>query len=106
MVRIHREYYGKGPTKTKTFVFDDMILCVLKGGATRLDRSLADAGRADMVVEMRQAFQASVREHMRTVVEEITGRAVDIFMSQSHVDPDVSIEFFMLAPPRDEGTAA
>jgi uncharacterized protein YbcI len=98
IVQVHREHYGKGPTRAKTYVFEDLVVVVLRGGATRLDETLIRAGQADRVRDMRQAFQDTVGDQFIGRVEAITGRRVESFLSQSDTDPDVAVEVFLLEP--------
>jgi uncharacterized protein YbcI len=105
LVRLHKEYYGKGPTKTKTFIVDDMVLCVLRGGFTAVERTLIDSGRDHAVREIRHAFQQAMRGRFTQVVEETLDRRVLAYMSQVHMDPEISIEVFLLQPAEgEEGT--
>jgi uncharacterized protein YbcI len=98
IVQIHSEQYGKGPTRAKTYVFEDLVVVVLRGGATRLDETLMRAGEGERVRGLRRAFQDSVAGQFVDRVEAITGRQVEAFLSQSETDPDVSVEVFLLAP--------
>ncbi len=96
MVRLYREHFGKGPTGAKTYVLDDLVICVLRDGLTTVEKTLFEQGRGDAVREMRAAFQDAVSDRFTKVVEEGTGRKVVAFMSQAHVAPDLAIEVFFL----------
>ena len=96
IVGLYKRYYGKGPTKARSYYLDDMVLCVLRGGLTRAEQTLARNGRGDAVTRQRQEFQAAVREEFVDTVEEIVGRRVVAFMSNVHMDPDLNVEIFML----------
>ena len=98
LVHLHKQYYGKGPTKAKTHLVDDTVLTILHGGFTVVERTLIDAGKAEAVHEMRRTFQASMESRFRSVVEEATGRSVIAYMSQVHSDPDIALEVFVLEP--------
>ena len=98
IVTLHREYYGKGPTKAKTFLVNDTVLCMLKGGFTVIERTLVDDGRRQAVRDMRHSFQAAMEERFTNVVEDALGRKVIAYMSQVHSDPDISAELFVLEP--------
>jgi uncharacterized protein YbcI len=102
LVQLHSHYYGKGPTKAKTHMVNDTILCVLRGGFTTIERTLIGSGDADSVYRMRRSFQEAMEEQFRRVVEDATGRNVSVYMSQVHVDPDLAVEFFMLEPLEQE----
>jgi uncharacterized protein YbcI len=63
---------------------------------------LIDAGEVEPVIEMRLAFQRAMKPTFTELVEEITGRKVRAFLSQVHVDPDISCEIFVLEPNGDQ----
>lgn len=96
IVGLYKTYFGKGPTKARSYYLDDMVICVLRGGLTRAELTLARSGRADAVERQRHEFQAAVRDEFVTAIEAIVGRRVTAFMSTTHVDPEVSVEIFML----------
>jgi uncharacterized protein YbcI len=96
IVGLYKEYYGKGPTKARSYLLDDMVLCVLRGGLTRAEQTLAKSGRIAAVARQRHEFQEAVREDFVATVEAIVGRRVTAFMSTVHVDPDLNVEIFML----------
>ena len=101
MVRLYRELFGKGPTGAKTYMLDDLVICVMRDGLTTVEKTLLEQGRGDAVREMRAAFQDAVSDRFTGAVEELTGRTVLAFMSQAHVAPDLAIEVFFL-----DGTVA
>src|SRR4051794_25863472 len=82
MVHLHKEYYGKGPVKAKTYFFNDTVVCMLAGGFTAVERTLIDDGQHQQVEAMRRAFQRTMEEKFRGVIEELTGRGVIAYMSQ------------------------
>jgi uncharacterized protein YbcI len=104
VVQLMREYTGRGPTKARTYVNDDLITVVLQDTLTMGERSLVRDGESELVITMRKAFQRTMRSQMVAAVERHSGRSVLAFLSDNHVDPDVAIESFMLAP-RVEGDA-
>jgi uncharacterized protein YbcI len=98
LVRLHREYYGKGPTQAKTYAVDDTILCILRGGFTTVEETLMADGKWAEVEETRRSFQGTMRERFVGVVEAALDRRVIAYMSQVNAEPAVAIELFMLAP--------
>jgi uncharacterized protein YbcI len=98
LVQLHSRYYGKGPTKAKTHMVDDTVVCILQGGFTTVERTLLDTDEVESVYQMRRSFQQAMEENFRLVVEEATGRKVIAYMSSIHVDPDLAIELFVLVP--------
>jgi uncharacterized protein YbcI len=101
LVQLHREYYGKGPKKARSYMINDTLISFLKGGFTTVETTLIDEGQADTVHEMRRSFQAAMEDRFRAVVERATGRSVIAYMSQIHTDPDMAVELFVLEPVKD-----
>jgi len=98
LVQLHSRYYGKGPTKAKTHMVNDTVVCILRGGFTTVERTLLDSGHADSVYRMRSSFQTAMEDEFRQVVEDATHREVIAYMSSIHVDPDLAVELFVLKP--------
>jgi uncharacterized protein YbcI len=98
MVALLKEYYGVGPTQTKTYYHDDLVVCVLRGGFTRVEQTLLDGDRGAAVIQQRMAFQEVMRERFEAVIQHATGRAVIGFMSGNQQDPDMICEVFVLSP--------
>jgi uncharacterized protein YbcI len=96
IVGLHKRYFGKGPTKARSYLLDDMIVCVLRGGMTRAEQTLIESGRAELVTRQRHEFQEAVREEFVSAVESLVGRRVVAFMNTSSPEPDVSVEIFLL----------
>jgi uncharacterized protein YbcI len=98
MVALLKEYYGVGPTQTKTYYHDDLVVCLLRGGFTRVERTLLEGGRGQAVIQQRMEFQEVMRDRFQQVIEDATGRRVVGFMSGNQQDPDMICEVFVLAP--------
>lgn len=98
MVGLLKEFYGVGPTQAKTYYHDDLVVCLLRGGFTRVERTLLEGGRTAAVIQQRMEFQEVMRERFSSVVENATGRRVVGFMSGNQQDPDMICEVFVLAP--------
>ena len=101
IVRTMSEYTGRGPTKARTHLGDDLVTVVLQDTLTKGERSLVSDGRQDLVLSMRKAFQITMRPDLIAGVEEILGRDVAAFMSDNHIEPDVAVEIFVLAATQD-----
>jgi uncharacterized protein YbcI len=80
IVAFMREHYGRGPIKAKTYVLDNLIVCVLTDGFTAIERTMMEGGYTEMI-------------------EALTGRKVLAFLSQAHVEPDLTIEIFLMDGP-------
>jgi uncharacterized protein YbcI len=100
IVAILRERYGRGPMKAKTYALDDIIVVVMRGsGFTPLEQTIMDSGEPDRVVAMRHDFQHMMTERFTHTIEELTGRKVLAFLSQAHVEPDITLEIFFIDGP-------
>ena len=106
LVQLHSRYYGKGPTKAKTHLVDDTVLCLLRGGFTTVERTLIGTGQQASVLQMRHSFQEVMEDEFRNVVEEATGRKVIAYMSMVHAAPELAAELFMLEPLDESETVA
>ena len=98
VVRTMSEYTGRGPTKARTHLHDDVVTVVLHDTLTKGERSLVSDGRHEMVLSTRKAFQATMGDDLIRGIEEILDRTVAAFFSDNHIDPDVAVEVFLLAP--------
>jgi uncharacterized protein YbcI len=98
IVALLKEFYGTGPTRAKTYVVDDLVVCLLRGGFTRAEQTLLEGGRGGSVIAQRIEFQQVMRERFVAVIERATGRRVIGFMAGSQQDPDMFCEVFVLAP--------
>jgi uncharacterized protein YbcI len=99
IVQLHRSHYGKGPTRSKSYLLDDVLVCVMGDVFTTVERTLVEAGEHSKVRETRLAFQDAMRERFTEAVEQVTGRRVLGFTSQVLVDQDVAMEVFVLESP-------
>ena len=98
MVLLLKEFYGRGPTRTKSYYEDDLVVCVLRGGFSRVEQTLLEGGRGAAVIKQRMEFQELMRERFEAVIEHATGRRVIGFMSGNQQHPDMMCEVFILAP--------
>jgi uncharacterized protein YbcI len=98
IVALLKEYYGRGPSRTKTYFEDDLVVCLLRGGFTRVEQTLLEGGRGASVIRQRMEFQELMRERFQAVIEAATGRRVIGFMSGNQQDPDIMCEVFILSP--------
>jgi uncharacterized protein YbcI len=106
MVSLEKLHGGKGPTKCKTYIEDNLILVLFGGGFTAAEHTASESGRFVDVRRMKLAYQDAMEVRFTEKIEELTGREVKAFMSASHQDPDLVLEAFILEPlaepPADE----
>jgi len=96
MVALHREHFGRGPAAARSFVNDNMLVCVLTDVYTPVEKTLIGAGQLEHVRETRALHQEALAEEYEERVKELTGRSVEAFMNVVHVEPDVAVQIFML----------
>lgn len=98
VVGLHRTHYGKGPTRSKSYLMDDVLICVMREVLTTVERTLIEAGEVERVRDTRLAFQDAMQDVFKAAVEQILGRRVLGYTSQVLVDEAVAIELFVLGP--------
>ena len=98
IVALLKEFYGRGPTRAKSYYEDDLVVCLLRGGFTRVEQTLLEGGRGPSVIQQRMDFQELMRERFEEVIQNATGRRVIGFMSGNQQHPDIMCEVFILAP--------
>lgn len=99
VVGLKKRFYGKGPTKAKTYINDNYVLCVLQGGLTRNEETLIEAGEHMLVRQFRLRFQEVMADAATGAIEELTGCTVIGYHSQITFEPDYAFEIFVLDKP-------
>jgi uncharacterized protein YbcI len=99
MVRLYKDLFGRGPTKTRTsYAGPDLLVVTLENSLTRIERTMAEAGEYERLRDLRMHFQHLAEDDFITRVERITGRKVRAFVSGIDTRQDVSTELFYLEP--------
>lgn len=101
LMALYKEHVGRGPNTVRTVIAEDLIVCVARDSLTKAERQLADAEREELVREFRRAFQGIMRDRCIAMVEELTGRAVEAFLSDHDPESDIATEVFLLDPTDD-----
>jgi uncharacterized protein YbcI len=97
IVKLFSEYYGRGPTRAKSYLLDDAyVVTVLRDTLTTVERTLAEAGHGDQVRSVRLTFQEAMAQEFMGVVEQALGRRVAAYHSQLLIDADLGFELFVL----------
>lgn len=104
--RLHKEYYGKGPTQAKTFFVDDTVMCFLRGGFTAVEHTLIASDQQGQVHQIRHAFQQAMRDRFTQVVEQELKRKVIAYLSQVNTEAEISVAVFLLEPEEGEDPVA
>ena len=98
VVALLGEYTGRGPTKARTHINEDLIIVVLYDMLTAEERDIVRSGGVDLVLATRKAFQKAMKPELIAIVERFSGRSTSTSMSHTHFDPDIVVESFFLAP--------
>jgi uncharacterized protein YbcI len=109
VVRLLSEYTGRGPTKARTYINDNLVSVVLHDSLTKGERSLVDDGQVAHVLQTRRHYQSTMERELVELIEETLDRKVVAFLSDNHIGPDVAVESFVLEPHTDgssDGAAA
>jgi uncharacterized protein YbcI len=107
MVRIYKEQFGRGPTRTRTnFAGPDVLITTLEDSLTPAERNMVAMGEHQRLRDIRMFFQYATEAKFCETVEQITGRKVRAFVSGIDTRRDVSSEVFYLEPSSNNGEAA
>lgn len=94
-----KAFFGRGPTKAKAYLIDDLLFVVMRGGITEAEQTLLDADQGDAVRAFRQNFQNVMGERLIGTVEQLTERKVVTYQSQVLFNPHTIIEVFLFERP-------
>jgi uncharacterized protein YbcI len=105
MVALHKEQFGRGPTRAQShFAGPDALLCVLDDALLPAERTMVEMGEQQRVREARMFLQVATADEFISTVETITGRTVRAFASATDPDKGVVMENFVFEPdPRRDG---
>jgi uncharacterized protein YbcI len=105
MVEFHHRYHDHAPVIGKaTLLSEELLACVLGDVYSDVEKTMSDLHDATILQETRSPFQEEMQHRFIAEVERLSGRGVQAFISNSHVDPDLEIELFMLTPAPDTRT--
>jgi uncharacterized protein YbcI len=100
--KLVAEFTGRGATRSRAFVHQDLVVCLLQDGATRGEQNLVAAGRSELVRLQRDALQHVMAPQLIAAVERLTGRRVRNFLSGTDEEGMSAIEAFVLEPEPPE----
>jgi uncharacterized protein YbcI len=101
IVRLMRDYTGRGPMKARTTIRDNVVLVMLEQTLTKGEQVLVKKGRTENVLALRREYQEAMRDESSEKIAELTGRSVVAMMSANHVAPDLAAEIYVLDGPPD-----
>ena len=97
-VRLLSQYTGRGPTKARAYINENLVTIVLQDTLTKAEQTLVDRDRGNLVLLTRATFQEVMGDDLTAGIEAVLDRKVIAFLSANHIDPDIAIESFILAP--------
>jgi uncharacterized protein YbcI len=95
-VALHRQHFGRGPGSAKSYLTEDLLVCVLTGVFTVFERDLIAIGSGDQVTATRALHHAAVEAEYRARMEPVVGREVVTFLSAVDIEEDLAVNVFML----------
>ena len=99
MVALHKEQFGRGPTRASSnFAGDDTLVCVLEDVLLPAERSMVAMGDQHRVREQRTYMQVATAKQFTAAVEAIVGREVRGFSSATDPDANMVFEVFAFVP--------
>jgi uncharacterized protein YbcI len=106
IVRTLKESFGKGPVKAKSYLLDDFLLVVMRGGVTVAEETMLERGHGDLVRQFRQTYQNEMGDALVAKVEALTGRTIVNYQSQILFDPHIVLEIFFFDPADGDADAS
>jgi uncharacterized protein YbcI len=95
MVRLHKEQFGRGPTKARShFAGPNTLVCTLEDVLVPAERKLIELGDEGRVRDTRTSFQAATQPEFIAAVEQIVYRKVRSFASAVDVNANIAYEIF------------
>jgi hypothetical protein len=85
---------------------DELITVMLIDTMTTGERHLSHEGNGGLVADMRRAYQRAMGPELVAMVELLSGQRVVAFLSANHLNPDIAIESFVMAPAGKAAVAA
>ena len=106
MVQAQKAFFGKAPTAAKSYILDDMLFVVMRGGFTTAEMTMLEFGHADLVRKFRQIYENQMGDALIGVIEELTGRKILTYQSQVLFDPNIALEVFVFDTTAAKGAEA
>src|SRR3712207_4532283 len=105
LVRLVARYAGRGPTKARTTLNTNHVLCIFHDVLSKPEREMLDRGRSEPVVRMREEVFALMRDEAVALVESELRRSVVSCLSDFDATANMAVQVFLLDPVSDDGVA-
>ena len=102
VVRVHKERFGRGPTKALTLIGGDVVVSILADGFTTPEVKLIEHGARDEVIRLRDRLHGIASAEITAAVERVVGRSVYSHMAAVDPEKQMQVEVFVLEPNQDE----
>ena len=80
IIKFEKEYMGRGPDETKTYIINDMVVIRLRRVLTPAEQQLAkasdDAKGRTLIKQVRRELLEKARPILEPIVVEITGKKI------------------------------
>jgi uncharacterized protein YbcI len=96
--KLIADFTGRGAQRSRAFLHQDVVICLLEDGASNAEKNLVAAGKADLVRLQRDAVQRVIAPQLIATVERLTNRTVRSFLSGTDDTGGSSVEAFVLEP--------
>lgn len=101
VVGIYADRLGRGPTRARSYIANDVVICLMEDTMQKAERTLLECGATDTLADVRSRYQEVMRRELCEGIERLTHRHVRAFISGNNSDPDICSELFVLdGPPR------
>ena len=98
IVKLHKDFFGRGPIRAKTYLHEDSVLVLMYNGHTTSEQTQLEGGGRRTVAQTRVDMSESIRARFIEAVQRQTGREVVGFMSSSQQAPDLLSHVYVLKP--------
>jgi uncharacterized protein YbcI len=86
VIKFEKEFMGRGPLETKTYIIDDIVLVRLKNVLTQAELKLANAEDRSDGRELIKRVRIALIEQGRPLLEEAVEQILNIKVKSLHTD--------------------
>lgn len=98
IVRLQKQYFGGAPRQAKSYLLDDFLLVVMRGGGNAAESTMLEFDRSDLVGDFRREFENELAAHLVAIVQALTRRTIVSYQAQILLDPHIVVQIFFFSP--------
>jgi uncharacterized protein YbcI len=98
LVRIYKRVHGKGPTKTRAQLAQDVLTVIHEGRYLPAELAISDGEGGDPIVHARLTIHRAIEHELRGTVEETLGRSVSACLCAVDPAAGLHVETYILGP--------